>query len=319
MTFSMRTHIFIFTLALLGLSGVAQAQEASSQKYMRLSFGLSFADGLVLNGASNDGGSLCDEYINPAYAKIAACATQPAALSEGWESDFSSSDGDFAALAIGTYLRDNIRVEAEYFTHATNLGQTVTPRHLSAINQQKQRDELHKVDSYLGTIQSRNLFANIFYEFDAVGQSGKFIPNLGFGLGFGEREVDWGSNWTRSANPDDIDTGRDHPDLTPAEEEAVRNNLAGTSSVANRTFKDDSIAWQVLAGVDYVLNATSMLGLQLRWVEYDDDFTGNGAVWNPLRGHPPYNRRDGTRKVTGGISSDDMNFYAIAISLSHKF
>ena len=136
---------------------------------------------------------------------------------------------------------------------------------------------------------------------------------MGVGLGF--TDVDYGSVWPRNTDPSAIRTGAGLANV-----DEIRQNLAGTTSVADEELSDTLFGYQLMAGLDYRLTEHLIAGLKARWVHYED-FRDTGIVWDPLRSHPPYLRKcDADReKVDGTFKLEDVELWAISLNLKYLF
>lgn len=98
----------------------------------------------------------------------------------------------------------------------------------------------------------------------------------------------------------------------------IRNNLAGRVTVAQATLSDTLFGFPVLFGVDYALTEATSLGIKGRWVNFDS-FRDGSVVPNPLRNHVPNLRRDGSEPVSGGIKTDDVEFFGVSVNVKYWF
>ena len=100
------------------------------------------------------------------------------------------------------------------------------------------------------------------------------------------------------------------------------NRLAQSSSNAQTTLSDTLWGLQILFGVDYAVTEAMSLGLKGRWVRFSS-FSDN-LSWNPLRGHPPYVRRDANGNpsgalIAGSMSTSDIEFFGISVNMKYHF
>ena len=162
----------------------------------------------------------------------------------------------------------------------------------------------------IGNVTSHNLFANLFYDF---ANTSRFTPYIGFGGGIGMTDMEYGSLWARNPDASKIKTGENL-----SNEDQIRRNLAGTASVAQLMLSDTLFGFQVLFGVDYAVTDAMSLGLKGRWVRFQS-FQDEGVVWDPLRGHAPNLRKDGSEPVSGGLETDDLQFFGVSVNLKYHF
>ena len=285
--------------------GLAQAD---SGFYVSGDLGANFSKAVNFTGDSNDVASHCDALTNPGLGDCRADDFRYTnTFIPDWAVDFNGGQGILLGTAIGYSIGDNnpqhifsgIRMEVEYFYRQSRHNQSSQVRGLSGATQQKiDRGEFADGPyETLGSVVSHNLFANVFYDFD---NDTRFTPYLGVGGGLGITTADWGSNWTRTLNKDDIrqgliDDGRQ--DL--ADNSVYVDRLTGSASAAHTTLDDVLWGFQILFGVDYTLSERTSLGLKGRWVKFAD--FSDGIVWDPLRSHAPYVGANNTNPVSGNI------------------
>lgn len=309
---------FLITACVLALVAVQVPVQAAGL-YVSGDFGMNFGASLDSNGASNDRASVCDEYINPQYASVAddgqgkSCTAPGRGLGDGWDNGFSSDEGPLFALALGYRLPDSMfRTEFEYFYRDTGYDETAPVPSAVGVNQDKIAQEIVTATDRIGSFVSHNLFANLYLDFAGTGA---LTPYVGAGVGLGFAEVDYGSVWARNPDPGAIRTGAGLPNA-----DEIRQNLAGTTSVADEELTDTLFGYQLMAGVDYRLTDHLSAGLKARWVRFED-FRESGVVWDPLRSHPPYIRKSGVdrEKVDGVLKLRDVELWAISLTLKHLF
>ena len=93
--------------------------------------------------------------------------------------------------------------------------------------------------------------------------------------------MEYSSVWSRNHDAGSISTGEG---LTNQVE--IRNNLAGSTSVAQTNLDDTLLGFQLMVGVDYAITEQVSFGIKGRWVRFEQ-FSDSGVVWDPLRGHAP--------------------------------
>ena len=302
---------------LLALPG--QAPAGGQGLYLSGDFGINFGASLDSHGVSNDRASICDEYINPQYASVTddgqgkSCTAPGRGLGDGWENGFSSDEGPLFALALGYRLQDSpLRTEIEYSYRDTGYDETAPIPSAVGVNQDKIAQEIVTATDAIGSFVSHNLFANLYYDFAG---SGALTPYIGAGVGLGFAEVDYASVWARNPDAGAISTGAGLPNV-----DEIRQNLAGTTSVADEELTDTLFGYQLMAGVDYRLTDHLTAGLKARWVRFED-FRDSGVVWDPLRSHPPYIRKSGVdrEKVEGVFKLRDVELFGISLTLKYLF
>ena len=313
--------LLVFVIAMFVMAqGWAQA---GSGFYISSDIGANFASGVEIAGASNDVASVCDEYLNPG---LAGCGDTkiPENLITDWWNDFDRGQGILAGASVGySFAAQNpnsplggLRVELEYFYRQSKYDETQTITRAGGTSLQKIKNrELETITDRVGSITSHNLFANLYYDF---ANSGRFTPYVGIGGGFGVTDMEYGSVWARTLNQQTLRDGFARPaDMTQAQYDTYISNLAGSTTSGQATLSDTLWGFQVLFGVDYAITETMSLGLKGRYVMFDsfsDEF-----VWNPLRSHEPYVRRDRNTLIRGNINADDIQFFGISVNMKYHF
>ena len=296
----------------------AGAAQAASGLYLSSEIGVHFAKGPKLTIAPNDRASICDEFINPLFATVTSvagfedtnCTGPNRGAGSGWSNDFGSDRGVLAGLALGYRVRPNVRLEVEYFYREARFDETRdVPLSAGNVNADKLRQEIRSATDRLGALDSHNLFANVYYDF--VG-AGRLTPYLGVGVGLGFTDLDYTSHWVRNRDVADISTGEGLPN-----EAQIKQNLAGTYSLARKKLSDTLFGVQAMLGVDYAISETLSLGVKGRYVRYDD--LRDDVVWDPLRSHVPNIRRDGSEPVSARVKLDDIEAFGVSLNLKYRF
>ena len=312
-------------LCVVALGGlIPHPAQAGSGRYLSSELGANFAPGLDTRGTSNDRASACDEFINPLFATVTQTAgyehyncTGPNRAGS-WQNAFDGAEGILAGMAVGYGLREaypdhflgRFRFEVEYFYRDTDYDQTADIPSAAGENRDKLAQEILTATDRIGSVTSHNLFGNLYVDF---ANSSRFTPYVGFGVGVGFTDMDYGSLWTRNPDPNAITTGAGLPNA-----DAIRRNLAGTASSAQTKLSDTLFGYQVLFGIDYALTEALTLGVKGRWVNFDT-FSDGGIVWDPLRSHQPHLRRDLSEPVAGWFKTQDIEMFAVSVTLKYHF
>ncbi len=320
--------ILMLVLATLVLApGWAQAH--SKGFYISTDIGLNVASGIDTNGYSNDRASVCDEYINPMYDQVEGTmgygdynCTGPNRGSTGdWQNNFDSATGILAGAAVGYSFAkghpnsplSGLRVELEYFYRQSKYDQTSDVKDASGESGDKLAQELVTATDRIGSMDSHNIFGNVYYDF---ANTSRFTPYIGIGGGVGVTNMEYGSLWARNSAASRITTGAGLDNV-----DDIRNNLAGKASFEDTIFSDTLWGLQILFGVDYAVTEAMSLGLKGRWVRFNSFDSGQGSlVWDPLRGHPPNLRLDESEPVSGGIeTTNNIQFFGISVNMKYHF
>ncbi len=310
--------VIFFLICLIATCPFAPSlAQAGSGFYLSSELGANFAPGPDFAGKSNDRLSVCDQFINPQYATVPGCTAPNRGETTGWKSKFDSAEGILAGAAVGYSLRETypdsllgqFRLELEYFYRDSEYDQAIPVTNARGDNFAKLEGEIQRAEERLGSLTAHNLFGNLYFDF--LNRS-RFTPYVGFGVGVGFTEADWGSVWARNADPDKIATGAGLPNAAE-----VRRNLAGTTSSAQGELNDVLFGYQVLFGVDFALTESVSLGVKGRWVNFES--FRDDVIWDPLRSHQPNLRRDGSEPVSGLMRTPDIEMFGASVNLKYHF
>jgi opacity protein-like surface antigen len=282
--------------------------------YVSGELGMNFGQSLDTDGHDTDRASVCDEYINPNYATVPATnanCTGPGRGSDSiWENHFGADEGILFGTALGYYIADSrFRVEMEYFYWDTGYDDTSEISLVVGDVLTKVVEEIVRAEERIGDLSSHNLFANVYYDF---ANDSRFTPYIGFGLGLGFTELEYNGVFARDINPANITTGEG---LSNADE--IRANLAGTTTTGSENLSDTLFGYQVLLGMDYAITESVLLGVKVRWVEFDS--FRDEDEWDQLRSHPSNLRLDGSEAVVYDIEADDIEMFGASLNFKYLF
>ncbi len=299
---------------------------AQAQFYLSSDWGGHIASSLSTIGTSNDRASVCDEFINPMYATVEAvsgygsynCTGSGRGSTGDWFNDFDGAAGLLAGAAVGYSFQEKypdhvlgrLRLEFEHFYRNSGYDQAADVNSASGESGDKLVQELVKTTDQIYGITSHNLFGNLYFDF--VNDS-RFTPYLGFGGGVGFTNMGYGGVWARNFDTNRITTGEGLPNA-----QEIRQNLTGTVSTVDTKLSDTPVGYQVFLGGDYALTESTSLGVKGRWINFGS-FSDGGIVWDPLRGHVPNLRRDGSEPVSGDITANDMATFGVSMNLKYRF
>ena len=91
-----------------------------------------------------------------------------------------------------------------------------------------------------------------------------------------------------------------------------------SSSFAQSTLSDTLFGYQVLFGVDYALAESITLNIKARQV-YFGSLNDGGFAWDPLRGHRPNLRNDGSEPVSGHVETNGIGMFGVHATLKYHF
>lgn len=202
-----------------------------------------------------------------------------------------------AGLLVGLnagYGRGRWRVEAEYFhrRHGGELLPLVVP------GDPKQQEFVERSEE-IDDVRSHNLFANLHYDFGALGGS-QITPYMGFGLGLMRMKMDYAGRSVRTGDRDALlNLGRNP-------------NAAGRLSAADERLSDSLFGFQLLAGFDYALSERRALTVKLRYGGAFGDFKEGGNAWRQLRDHES-TVAPGGAPVVYDIRAGSPRFWALSV------
>ena len=288
--FMMTLGAVVFSLATMPFL-VANAA-AMDGWYGGLELGMAMSPEITISGQDNDfsgSSNVCDGFIG-GDPGLPACAGR----GNTWENTFDGGTGILSGLTLG-YRLGSIRIEGEYFHRTASHDDENTPI-IGGLSEEKLNELGVGINSsvHLGDLASHNFFVNAYYDLP-IGT--KFRPYVGAGAGFSSISIDYAANFTRSVD-------QDPP-------------VAGTTTVAKETFSDNVFGYQLLAGVDYLLNDRITLGLKLRWANFGE-FKDDGKAWDRLRSHDSLTGPGGD-PIVYSVETDDIQFWGLSLALKYRF
>ena len=301
---SPRRH-FAVLLAFLGAT-LLPAQAQAEPLYASVSLGGNVTGDVTLRSRSNDRASICDEYINPRALSVPGCTAPGRGTGDGWAAPFDGGRGFSTETALGYRFSPRFRAAVVYGYHTTHFDQTVSSTDASGVDFDKIGNELSTGEESLGTASSHELFAVAYRDWP---NRRLWTPFAGVGVGVAKARKDFSWLWARSANPDDILTGRDQPNA-----EEILGNLAGTVSTGRSALKDTMTGFLVLAGASRPVSDTVTVAFKVQWTRFAAFESGayGGGV---LRSHPPNLRLDGSEPVSTWTRTEDTDRYSIALTM----
>ena len=304
------TRIYFIMMSVVAVSVLGtQPVQADSNFYLGSELGANFATSLDTIGSDTDRASVCDEFINPGFASVAGCTDPGRGMGDEWTNRFDNTEGLLAGVTVGYRWRGRFRLEAEYSYRDSPYDQTSPLTDASGATLAKLGGELERAEERIGSVSAHNLFGNVYY--DLINAS-RFTPYIGFGVGVGFTDVDYGGVFARAGDPRVITTG-----AGLANTDAIRQNLAGTTTSEQTKLEDTLFGYQVLFGVDYALTDAVALGIKGRWTNYDR--FSDGGSWDRLRSHSSDLRRDGSEPVTYRQQLDDIEMFSVSLTLKYHF
>lgn len=319
----MNKHLsLVWAVGILAALGTASAQGQGF--YASSELGMNFASSLATMGHDTDRASVCDEYINPQFMMVNAvpgwsntnCTGPNRGADSVWENEFGSAQGVKFGAALGYRFRDSrFRTELEYFYRNSDYDAVSDIVIAGGEILSKVAQEIVQAKERIGGLDSHNVFANVYMDFDT---NSRYTPYIGVGLGAGFTDMEYNGGFSRDLDPARITTGNapDGGEALPNAAE-VQANLAGTTTTESARLSDRLFGYQLLLGVDYELNDSVAIGVKARWVEFDS-FAG-ADEWDQLRSHPSNLRLNGSEPVVYDISTDDAGIFGVSVGLKYRF
>ena len=199
------TRMYFIMMSVVAVSVLGtQPVQADSNFYLGRELGANFATSLDTIGSDTDRASVCDEFINPGFASVAGCTDPGRGMGDEWTNRFDNTEGLLAGVTVGYRWRGRFRLEAEYSYRDSPYDQTSPLTDASGATLAKLGGELERAEERIGSVSAHNLFGNVYY--DLVNAS-RFTPYIGFGVGVGFTDVDYGGVFARAGDPRVITTG----------------------------------------------------------------------------------------------------------------
>ena len=297
-----RTGLFVAGVAaLLGIPE-AGAQSARSGWYGGLEIGAALPGAIGIRGHSDDVPTNCDGHF-PGIMLDGRMLPLPldhpdcTGEAEGWRSRFDIGGGPLLGLHVG-YAWRSLRFEAE-FSHRRHTGN----RSDSTITAGDKEAEFVYGVEQLRDIEAGALFGNVYRDFRS--ESGGTRPYVGAGVGLVGVGMSYSAAFHRNPDSNVLRALGRHP------------AAAGTLSAQDADLSDRLWGYQVMAGLDRPLAGDLVLGVKVRHVKVRDDFTDGGPP-NVLRSHEA-TVAPGGRKVTNTLTTGDLGYWGISLSLKYFF
>ena len=288
--------------ALLLGSAVAGAQTSRSGWYGGVEIGAALPEAIGIRGHSDDVPTNCDGHFPdivldgrtlPLPLDHPDCAGE----AEGWMSRFDIDSGPLIGLHAG-YAWGSYRFEAE-ISHRRHGGN----RSDSTITAgDKEAEFVHGVEG-VRDIRAGALFGNVYRDFG--GESDGLRPYVGAGVGWVGISLAYSSAYHRNPDSQVLRVLGRHP------------GAAGTLSAQDAVLSDRLKGHQFIAGLDRPLAGGLVLGVKVRHLAVWEDFADGGPP-DVLRSHEP-TVAPGGRRVTNTITTGDLGYWGISLTLKHWF
>ena len=285
--------------------------------YASLELGANFAPSIRIAADANARGSICDEHLNPFTDLMPASCGDPNAPGTAWSNGFGGANGFMGGGAVGYRFRDGgrLRMELEYLFRETAYNETSPIEGRGGVAVAKLGGEVVEAVDRIGSVTSHNLFANLYLDF--INRS-RFTPYVGFGVGVGFTRMDHGLLWVRNSDPRQITSIAGYfPADRQNDLQIVQANLASTTSSNQTELSDSLFGYQAVIGFDYALTESVSIGLKGRHTIFHAFEDSSDP--DRLRGHISSNNLDGSDPVIYTIKTDDIDMFAIGLSLKYRF
>ena len=286
----------------MAVSASVRAGDAAAQWYVGVAIGGNASGDVVVESRSNDRASICDEYINPRALSVAGCASPGRGAGDGWRAPFDPGAGLTGEAEVGFRLSARWRLAAAYSHSATDFNPTASSTDATGTDFDKIGNELSVCEETLRSATSEELRIVAYRGWP---NRTRWTPYAGAGMAVSRTRKEFSWLWARSADPADIATGLDQPNV-----EEIRRNLAGTVSAGRRTLGDNMLGYVLIAGIDRELSDRVSVGLKGQWTRFEA-FESDAYEGDLLRSHAPNLRLDGSEPVSAWSRTDTGRFSAL--------
>ena len=263
----------------------AMAAENGSRQgfYFALQAGVSVPGDFESTRTNNGIPTNCDQWLpgetlndgTPVPLPLSECAPRVFPSSPNV---FDLGEGMLAGVQFG-YALSALRIEVEYIRR----GQNGTLLPLVVPGDAKQAEFVERSEK-ISDFRTDNVFANLYYDFPGA-LSSNTTPYIGAGAGLTRQRMFYSAASIRTNDRDRMrQLGRN-------------THAAGLASLADDTLSDRMFGFQVVAGVDYAMDARFSAGMKLRYGRTGEFLDGENH-WRLLRGH------ESTVGPTPGTGSD---------------
>ena len=288
-------------IAYLSLFTTSNQVMAKDEWYFTTELGIVAAPDITVTGTDNDWSTQCDKIINPDELEVSGgCGSPPPPTL--WRNELDGGVGVLTGFALGRRW-GALRAEGEYSYRTTTYDERSETLIGDVVTLNKLDQEIQIADGGVDDVMSHSLFANFYYDFAS---KSRFAPYLGIGAGVTRVSLDYFSRWKRNDDPDAITTFVDP---------ALRQKVAGITTLAMAKLSDTLFGYQGIAGLDYQINDKLSLGLKVRWAsfrEFEDE-----REWDQLRSHDSTVGRG--FRVLYRATTNDVQFGAVSLNLKYRF
>lgn len=305
-----RCPVAAIAAAALSLAVSASFAAADARWYAEVGVGGNASRDVVVESRSNDRASVCDEYINPRALAVPGCTRPGRGAGDGWRAPFDPGTGFTGEAEVGIRMSARWRLAAAYAHGATDFNQTVSSTDATGTDFDKIGNELAVGEETLRSATADELRLVAYRDWP---NRTRWTPYAGAGMAVSRTRKGFSWFWARSADPADIATGLDHPNV-----EEIRHNLAGTVSAGRRTLRDTMLGYVLIAGIERELSDRVSVGLKARWTRFGP-FESGAYEGDLLRSHAPNLRLDGSEPVSAWSRTADTGRFSALVTVRYAW
>ena len=299
-----------FCAALACTPEVAAAQEERAGLYVGLQLGAAFPAAVESARRYVSHPTRCDSLLYPASVSPPvddpACRTSRLGVTSN---EFDPGAGPASGFMVG-YAAGRLRFEMEYLNASPGsaespLGGTTSAALLTKTSEWSTEQPPLE---WIGEYTVHQAFANVYFDFL---NGSRWTPFVGAGAGWAAAALNYYVQFIRKPEAEylQIEFDPDWPDV-------AKRAAAGTASILDSYPSETVFGYQVLAGVDYALNAYTSLGVALRWARFDD--IDHEAVYDVVRSHAGV-LADGVTPFNNELTFSGIGYQALTVNLKYHF
>lgn len=273
-------------------------------------FGIGFGGGeLSATTAGVNHPTRCDRllYANPQSAPTGGdCAD--ATSRQMFAGSFGLGRGFVGQASVG-YGWGKFRAEAEFLSrsHPGESLPAIASVDNAALLSKQGEWSAHMPPRYtVAGFDVNQLFVNAFY---TLSESQNAAPYVGLGVGYARVTADYSARYVRRT------IGEGYV-ANPAAASEWQRAAAGTVSALDVEVGEQTVGYQVFAGIDHALTKQATLFVMARWSQFGT--LESNDVWTSVRSHAPV-QADGETLFRTDNTLDDISGYAVTVGLRHNF
>lgn len=314
-THKLAAGAWIFLIGLTGCLIAGNLQEVSAQEnregfYAGLQVGISMPHAMDVARRYVSYPTRCDVFLYP--PSISPPTDDPACQDDtpGVTShDFEPGTGPAGGLMVG-YAMNSLRFEFEYLSTAFSSDVAPIAKTTSSALQTK-GSEWSTDFPPSATIREYGMnqfFANVFWDYHTASH---WTPFVGAGVGLAHATLDFHIQFVRKPEAEYLQI-----DFSPDWPEEAKRAAAGTASRLDTYPEEVVFGYQIMAGIDRALNASTTLGIVFRYAGFGD--IEHNAPYIISRGHPGI-LADGVTPSSNDITFSGIGYMALTLNLKYHF